>query len=127
MIYKQNATGQMLAEIQYTDNPAEQKLLEQQIGRWGKAWQEWVRTEFPTEVQILVIEGQWQIIPREIDAEAENRFRELDEQYRAENPRPLTFEEIQTWEKTRLLTVEHQVMICCSGALTEIYFPRRTV
>ena len=110
MTYRQNATGQMLAEVQYTENPAEQKLLEQPIGRWGKMWQEWIRTEYPTEVQVLITEGKWQIIPREIDIEAENRFRELDVQYRQQNPRPTTFEEILRWEKTRLLTVEHQVM-----------------
>lgn len=110
MTYRLNSTGQMLAEIPYTDNPSERQLLEQPIGKWGRMWQEWVKTEFPTEVQVLIVEGRWQIIPREIDAEAESRFRELDVQYKRQNPRPTAFEEILRWEKTRLLTIEHQVM-----------------
>ena len=110
MTYKANSTGQMLAQIPYTDSPAEQKLLEQPIGRWGKMWQEWIRTEYPTEVQVFVTEGRWQIIPREIDIEAESRVRELDVQYKQQNPRPSTFEEILQWEKMRLLNVEHRVM-----------------
>ena len=110
MTYRANSTGQMLAQIPYTDSPAEQKLLEQPIGRWGKMWQEWIRTEYPTEVQVFVTEGRWQIIPREIDIEAESRFRELDVQYKEKNPRPTEFEEILRWEKMRLFNVEHQVM-----------------
>ena len=55
-------------------------------------------------------EGRWQTIPRIIDREAESRFLELDEKYRQENPRPQTFSEIQSWEKIRLLTVEHKIM-----------------
>ena len=32
-------------------------------------------------------------------------------QYRKENPRPMTFQAIREWEKMRLLTIEHQVML----------------
>ena len=110
MTYRLSPTGQYLPEIQYTDNPREQALLEKPIGRWGRMWQEWVKTEYPTEVQIFVMEGRWSIIPREIDREAEKRFWELDEQYRQQNPRPTEFSEIQTWEKTRVLTIEHRIM-----------------
>ena len=105
-----NATGQYLTEIGYTVNREEAQLLRKPIGRWGRMWQEWVRTEYPTEVQVYVMEGRWQIIPRLIDREAERRFTELDEQYRKDNPRPTTFTEIREWEKMRLLTIEHQVM-----------------
>ena len=110
MDYRLSPTGQMLTEIQYTENQEMQKLLQKPIGRWGRMWQEWVRTEYPTEVQVFVTEGRWQIIPRIIDREAESRFREVDEQYRLENPRPQTFAEIQSWEKMRLLTLEHAIM-----------------
>ena len=110
MNYRLSPTGQYLPEVEYTEDSSEQKLLQNPIGRWGRMWQEWVRTEYPTEVQIYITEGRWQIIPRIIDREAESRFRELDEQYRRDNPRPQTFAEMQSWEKMRLLTIEHQIM-----------------
>ena len=119
MIYKLSPTGHWNPEIQYTDNPREQKMLEKPIGRWGKMWQEWMKTEYPTEVSVLIMEGRWSIIPREIDAEGSKRFQELDEQYRQQNPRPQTFSEIQQWEKTRILTIEHQLM-------SEVVFNPRT-
>lgn len=70
MNYRLSPTGQMLTEIQYTENPEEQKMLRKPIGRWGRMWQDWVKAEYPTEVQIFVTEGRWQIIPRIIDREA---------------------------------------------------------
>ncbi len=107
MEYRQNLTGQYNPEIEYTDDPYEQELLKNPVGRWGRMWQEWVRIEYPTEVAVYVMECKWQIIPRQIDIEVEKRFDELSEQYRHNNPRPKNFEEIRRWEKTRLLTVEH--------------------
>ena len=108
--FRASTTGQYLTEMQYTENPREQALLRRPIGRWGRMWQEWVKTEHPTEVAILIMEGRWQIIPREIDRQAENRWAELDEQYRRENPRPQEFRSMQEWEKARLLTLEHIIM-----------------
>ena len=110
MNYRLNPTGQYLPELIYTEDREEQKLLQKPIGRWGRMWQEWVRTEYPTEISIFIIEGRWQIIPRLIDREAESRFQEMDRKYRRENPRPQTFTEIQSWEKMRLLTIEHMIM-----------------
>ena len=103
-------TGQYLTEMQYTDDPREQALLRRPIGRWGRMWQEWMKTEHPTEVAVLIMEARWQIIPRAIDRQAENRWAELDEQYRRENPRPQDFLSMQKWEKARLLTLEHIIM-----------------
>ena len=110
MTYRLSPTGQYLPEIQYTQNPKEQALLKKPIGRWGRMWQEWMRTEYPTEVTVLIVTGRWNIIPREIDKQAEARFTELDALYRKENPRPATFSEMQRWEKDRLLTIEHRIM-----------------
>ena len=107
---RMNVTGQYLTQIAYTNDRQEAELLRKPIGRWGRMWQEWVKTEYPTEVQVYITEGRWQIIPRLIDREAEARFSELDEQYRKGNPRPATFAEIQAWEKMRLLNIEHQIM-----------------
>ena len=47
----------------------------------------WMEAEYPANVDILVCECRWQIIPREIDIEAEERFDELDEIYRKDHPR----------------------------------------
>ena len=110
MNYRQSPTGQMLAEVAYSDSPEELELLKTPIGRWGRMWQEWVRTEYPTEMTVLIVTGRWNIIPREIDRQADERFSELDEHYRKENPRPTTFSEMQAWEKNRLLTIEHRIM-----------------
>ena len=110
MSRKLSPTGQYLTEMQYTDNPREQALLRRPIGKWGREWQEWMKTEHPTEIAVLIMTGRWQLIPREIDKLAENRWAESDEQYRRENPRPVTFLEVQNWEKARLLTLEHIIM-----------------
>ena len=110
MNYKLSPTGQYLTEMQYTDNPKEQALLQKPIGRWGKMWQEWMKVEYPAEVAVLVMTGRWNIVPREIDRQAENRWSELDKQFRQENPRPTDFRQMQEWEKTRLLMLEHRIM-----------------
>ena len=78
----------------------------------------WMEAEYPADVDILVCECRWQIIPREIDIEAEERFDELDEIYRKDHPRPTEFNAIRKWEKERLMTLEHQVM-------EEIVYKRR--
>ena len=70
----------------------------------------WMEAEYPADVDILVCECRWQIIPREIDIEAEERFNELDEIYRKDHPRPTEFNAIRKWENERLMTLEHQVM-----------------
>ena len=110
MNYRPSPTGQMLAEVAYSDSPQVMEMLKTPIGRWGRMWQEWVRTEYPTEVTVLIVTGRWNIIPREIDRQAEARFTERDALYRKENPRPTTFSEMQRWEKERLLTIEHRIM-----------------
>ena len=78
--------------------------------RSGRAWMKWMQDEYPINVEILICECRWQIIPREIDIEAQERFDELDELYRNNNPRPTEFEAIRSWEKMRLLELNHQVM-----------------
>ncbi|MBR5090280.1 MAG: TnpV protein [Ruminiclostridium sp.] len=110
MIEKMNPTGQILSETEYTRSPQIAELLKRPIGRWGRMWKEWIRLEYPQEMQIYIMDGKWQLIPRQIDEEAEKRFNELDKLYRQQNPRPKSFLLIREWEKMRLLTVEHQVM-----------------
>ena len=85
MSEKMNPTGQILSETEYTRSPQIAALLKRPIGRWGRMWQEWIRLEYPQEVQIYIMEGKWQLIPRQIDEEAEIRFQQLDRQYRSGN------------------------------------------
>ena len=97
MNYRISPTGQKLAAIPYTTDRSKQELLTMPIGRWGRLWQEWVKTEYPTEIAVLIMEGRWQLIPREIDREAQQRWDDLDTIFRQKNPRPMSFTEIQTW------------------------------
>ena len=116
--YELTPEGTYVPKIAYTSDPEEEKLLKKPIRRWGRAWMKWMEAEYPADVDILVCECRWQIIPREIDIEAEERFDELDEIYRKDHPRPTEFNAIRKWEKERLMTLEHQVM-------EEIVYKRR--
>lgn len=108
--YELTPEGTYVPKIAYTSDPEEEKLLKKPIRRWGRAWMKWMEAEYPADVDILVCECRWQIIPREIDIEAEERFDELDEIYRKDHPRPTEFNAIRKWEKERLMMLEHQVM-----------------
>ena len=95
-------------ELGLTDE--EQKLMEQPIDRWGQAWQRFMTENYPEEIPSLQGRLNWELIPRQIDKEAWAMWELLRKQYAEQNPRPKTFVEIQTWEKTRALIVEHEVM-----------------
>lgn len=98
--------------------PEEEKLLKKPIRKWGKAWMKWMKANCDWLIEVLIMECRWQIIPREVDIEAEERFDELDEIYRKTHPRPTKFNELRRWEKERLMTIENQVM-------EEIVYKRR--
>ena len=85
--YELTPEGTYVPKIAYTSDPEEEKLLKKPIRRWGRAWMKWMEAEHPADVDILVCECRWQIIPREIDIEAEERFDELDEIAKLEDPR----------------------------------------
>ena len=93
--YELTPEGTYVPKIAYTSDPEEEKLLKKPIRRWGRAWMKWMEAEYPADVDILVCECRWQLIPREIDIEAEERFNELDEIYRKDHPRPTEFNAIR--------------------------------
>ena len=68
--YELTPEGTYVPKIAYTSDPEEEKLLKKPIRRWGRAWMKWMEAEYPADVDILVCECRWQIIPREIDIEA---------------------------------------------------------
>lgn len=69
-----------------------------------------METNYPDEILQLKANGRWEVIPRLIDREAWQMWELFHKQYAAQNPRPKTFVEIASWEKTRSLVVEHEVM-----------------
>jgi hypothetical protein len=97
-------------DLNYTSNPEEQKLLEKPIGYYGRAWMTWMETYYPRKIANLQMNCRWQIIPRQIDKEAGERYEQMDKEWKANNPRPKTFTEIQKWETERHMTIDHTVM-----------------
>ena len=52
--YKISSTGQVLPELEYTDDPEEKRMLEKPIGRWGRAWQKWIEEQHPLDKDLHV-------------------------------------------------------------------------
>ncbi len=88
----------------------EQKLMQNPIDRWGKAWQRFMQENYPEVIPSLQGRLKWELIPRQIDKEAWEMWELLRKQYAEKNPRPKTFMEIAAWEKMRSLIVEREVM-----------------
>lgn len=65
---------------------------------------------YPEEIPSLVGRLKWELIPRQIDNEADKMALNLEQQYARKNPRPKTFLEIVKWEKMKRLEVVHRVM-----------------
>ena len=112
MADKINATGQILPDVRYTNDPEELRLLEKPIGKWGRMWQDWIKSNYPGHVNIYIMAAKWQIIPRQIDEKAEKRWFELDELYHRDNPRPDTTDSniLLQWETACKLWVEDIIM-----------------
>ncbi|MDR3090654.1 MAG: hypothetical protein LBU36_00435 [Clostridiales bacterium] len=96
--------------LEYTTDPEEKKLLEEPIDRWGRAWQKFVKEQYPTDVTVLQLQCRWAIIPRLIDREAWEMYDRLEKQYTAENPRPKDFMECARWEKMKSLEIDGTIM-----------------
>ena len=91
-----------------TEDDAE--LLNEPIGYYGRAWRRLMEENYPEEIPSLEIQLKWELIPRQIDKEAEEMAWNLEQQYARNNPRPKTFLEIAKWEKMKRLEVDHRVM-----------------
>ena len=55
MADKINATGQILSDIRYTNDPEELRLFEKPIGKWGRMWQDWIKSTYPGHVNIYIM------------------------------------------------------------------------
>ena len=80
------------------------------IGRFGSAWQRFMKENYPDVVTDDLAGDKFNELARKIDAEAWEMWELLRRQYAEKNPRPTTFNEIVSWEKTRSMYVEHEVM-----------------
>lgn len=87
------------------------------IGRFGTEWQRFMKENHPDVIMIDLVGNRFDELARKIDEEAWEMWELLRKQYAEEYPRPKTFTKIVTWEKTRSLYVEHEVMeqvvLCC--------------
>lgn len=80
------------------------------IGRWGRAWQQFMTEKYPTEATELKENNRWDELSFEIEREARAMWELLRKQYAKANPRPTTFVETMKWENTRGFYVDHEVM-----------------
>ena len=80
------------------------------IGRWGRAWQQFIKDNYPDESAELKESNRWHELALEIDREAYSLWELLRKQYAKANPRPTTFMETMKWENTRGIYVDHEVM-----------------
>lgn len=89
------------------------------IGRFGTEWQKYMKENHPNVIMIDLAGDKFNELARKIDAEAWEMWELLRRQYAEKNPRPTTFNEIVSWEKTRSMYVEHevieQVVLRCRG------------
>ena len=107
IVYKLNE------EENFTYNPVFSDVTEEEtgIGQYGRKWQEFMEANYPDTVLTMSINSfDWETVAQEVDKEAEELYRKLDEQYRKANPRPTTFWETAKWEKMRLMEIDHAVM-----------------
>lgn len=80
------------------------------IGRWGIAWQQFMKENYPEEATELMSTDRWNELALEIDREAWDMWELLRKQYAKVNPRPADFMETVKWENTRGFYVDHEVM-----------------
>lgn len=107
-----------LEELSLGLTAEEEELMSKPIGYYGRKWQEFMEQNHPYDITGLRGRMLWELIPRQIDKEAEEMAWNLEQEYARNNPRPTTFLEIAQWEKMKQLEVSHRVM-------TELVLQRR--
>ncbi len=111
--YKISSTGQVLPEVEYTDDPEEKRMLEKPIGRWGRAWQKWIEEQHPLDKDLHVWHCTWQIVPRWIDEKAKAYYDKLSKEYNLvhkDRPHSDDYFGVCKWEKQKALYIEHKIM-----------------
>ena len=99
-----------LEELSLGLTDEEEELMKQPIGRYGAAWQKFMEENYPYEITGLKGRMKWELIPRQIDKEAEEMAWNMEQEYARKYPRPTPFLEIAAWEKMKQLEVDHRVM-----------------
>jgi hypothetical protein len=88
----------------------EPSVDDEPIGTYGTLWQEWMQNHHKKLVREMRRKGTFEAVARSVDDDAW-RYRELlDRQYEEMHTRPLTFEEIVSWERTREYYTDSAVM-----------------
>lgn len=83
---------------------------ELEIGRWGEAWQRFMKENYPTESAELMNTERWNELALKIEREALDLWDLLRRQYAKANPRPTDFMETVKWENNRGFYVDHEIM-----------------
>ena len=85
------------------------------LGKWGKLWNQWM-SQHHQETKRRIIRSMrfdLEVIMNEVDIAAQERFEELDNQYRQQNPPPdreTDRNAFLTWDVERLRSIEQRVL-----------------
>lgn len=88
----------------------EPSVEEEPIGSYGTAWIQWMQDNHKKKVREMKAKGIFLTVARSVDESAWDYRNLLDRQYEKANPRPETFEEIVSWERTREFYTDSAVM-----------------
>ena len=99
-------------QLTYTTDPAEQKLLEEPVGKYGLAWKSYMKENHSAEAEMLKIKCRWEILVRKIDTEAWEMYELLQSQYHKNNPLPQNnnFMEMYKYNETMDFYIDHEIM-----------------
>ena len=88
----------------------EQALMNEDIGKYGEKWREFMTEFYPEVIPSLQGRLKWELIPRQVDKEAFEYMALLRKQYEKQNSRPTTFNELVVWENTLGMLVDRAIM-----------------
>jgi hypothetical protein len=80
------------------------------VGSYGTKWLNFMSEHHPDLVTEMIGNKTLADVARSVDDTAWNYRELLDAQYMKANPRPKTFEEIVSWERTRAYYTDGEVM-----------------
>ena len=88
----------------------EQALMNEDIGKYGEKWREYMEEFYPEVIPSLQGRLKWELRPRQVDKEALEYRMLLRRQYEKQNPRPTTFNELVVWENTLGMLIDRAIM-----------------
>ena len=95
----------------YRPNQTEQPIEEEEpLGFYGEKWVDFMERCHPELVLEMQLKGSFETVARSVNETAWEYRELLDDQYMKANPRPKTFEEIVSWERTREFYTDGAVM-----------------